>query len=127
MRRIWNDYKVWILIGLAYTGFYFFKGYKILKQMVSGLYTKLNMSASKELGLFHMQQLSLTGLTFNALSYHSIKVGEFLRISFVLDNTEESEIKKTVVVKHVDKQLIQVDFCHQKEVETALIRYLKAS
>jgi hypothetical protein len=21
MKRIWNDYKVWILIGLAYTGF----------------------------------------------------------------------------------------------------------
>jgi hypothetical protein len=41
MRRIWNDYKVWILIGLAYTGFYFFKGYKTLKQIVSSLYTKL--------------------------------------------------------------------------------------
>ena len=41
MKRIWKDYKVWIIIGLAYTGFYFFKGYKILKQMVSILYTKL--------------------------------------------------------------------------------------
>lgn len=94
---------------------------------LSGLYTKLNMSVSKEFGLFHMQQLSLTGLMFNTLSYHSIQVGEFLSISFMLDNTEESEIRKTVVVKQVDKQSIQVDFCHQQEVETALIRYLKAS
>ena len=94
---------------------------------LSGFYTKLNMSVSKEFGLFHMRQLSLTGLTFNALSYHSIRVGEFLSISFILDNTEASEIKKTVVVKHVDKQSIQVAFCHQEKVETALIRYLKAS
>ena len=40
MRRIWNDYKVWILIGFVYTGFYFFKSYKSLKQIVSTLYTK---------------------------------------------------------------------------------------
>jgi hypothetical protein len=42
MRRLWNEYKVWIIIGLAYAGFYFFKGYKILKQMVSfqSLFTK---------------------------------------------------------------------------------------
>lgn len=94
---------------------------------LSGFYTKLNMSVTKEFGLFHMYQLSLTGLTFNALSYHSIQVGEFLSISFILDNTEASEIKKTVVVKHVDKQSIQVAFCHPQKVETALIRYLKAS
>ena len=41
MKRIWNNYKVWIIIGLAYCGFSFFKGYKILKQMVSTLYIKL--------------------------------------------------------------------------------------
>ena len=41
MRRIWNNYKVWIIIGLAYSGFSFFKGYKVLKQMVSILYRKL--------------------------------------------------------------------------------------
>lgn len=98
---------------------------KVVK--LSGMYTKLNMSTSKEYGLFDMQQLSLSGLTFNVLTYHSIQVGEFLGISFVLNNTEESEIRKTVIVKHVDKQRIQVDFCHQKPVETALIRYVRAS
>lgn len=98
---------------------------KVVK--LSGLYAKLNMSASKEFGLFNMQQLSLAGLTFKVLSYHSIQVGEFLSVSFMLDNTEESEIRKTVVVKRVDQQMVQVDFCHQKQVETALIRYLKAS
>jgi hypothetical protein len=41
MRRIWNDYKVWILIGLAYTGYYFFKGYKTLKPILSGIYKEL--------------------------------------------------------------------------------------
>jgi len=40
MRRIWNHYKVWILIGLIYTGYYFFKGYKTLKQIVTSHYTK---------------------------------------------------------------------------------------
>lgn len=98
---------------------------KVVK--LSGLYAKLNMSVSKEYGLFVMQRLSLAGLTFKVLSYHSIQVGEFLSVSFMLDNTETSEIRKTVVVKRVDEQLIQVDFCHQKQVETALIRYLKAS
>jgi hypothetical protein len=94
---------------------------------LSGLYTKLAVSVAKEFGVFHMQQLSLTGLTFNALSYHTIQVGEFLKINFILDNMEESEIEKTVLVKRVDQQSIEVDFCHRKYVETALIRYLKAS
>ena len=40
MRRIWNDYKVWIIIALAYTDFYFIKGYKILKQLTFVLQTK---------------------------------------------------------------------------------------
>jgi len=41
MRRIWNNYKVWILIGIAYTGFYFFKGYKNLKKIISSLQPKI--------------------------------------------------------------------------------------
>ena len=40
MRRLWKEYKVWIIIGLAYMAFNVFKGYKILKPMVSTLYTK---------------------------------------------------------------------------------------
>jgi hypothetical protein len=41
MKRLWNEYKVWIIIGLAYIGFNLFKGYKISKHMVSILYAKL--------------------------------------------------------------------------------------
>ena len=41
MKRLWSEYKVWIIIGLAYMGFNLFKGYKISKQMVSILYAKL--------------------------------------------------------------------------------------
>jgi len=41
MRRIWNNYKIWIIIGLAYTGFYSLKGYKILKQISSLLIQNL--------------------------------------------------------------------------------------
>ena len=41
MRRIWNNYKVWIIIGLAYTGFYLYKGYKNLKKIVSSLQPKV--------------------------------------------------------------------------------------
>jgi hypothetical protein len=40
MRRFWKEYKVWIIIGLAYMGFYAFKAYKTLKQMASVFYTK---------------------------------------------------------------------------------------
>jgi len=40
MIRIWNTYKVWVIIGLAYAGFYFFTSFKILKQIVSSLHTK---------------------------------------------------------------------------------------
>ncbi len=98
---------------------------KVVK--LSGLYTKLAISVAKEFGAFQMKQLSLTGLTFKALSHHTIQVGEFLRINFVLDNMEGSEIEKTVLVKRVDKQSIDVDFCHRQDLETALIRYLKAS
>jgi hypothetical protein len=39
MRRIWNDNKVWILIGMVYAGFFLFKNYKSLKQIFSTLQT----------------------------------------------------------------------------------------
>jgi len=45
MIRIWNTYKVWILIGLAYTGFYFFKGFKGLKQIVPSCKSKKFISS----------------------------------------------------------------------------------
>jgi hypothetical protein len=46
MKRIWNEYKVWIIIGLAYAGFYLFKGFKVLKRISSNRQTKLISSQS---------------------------------------------------------------------------------
>jgi len=40
MKSIWNDYKVWILIGFVYTGFFLLKNYKSLKQKFSTFHTK---------------------------------------------------------------------------------------
>ena len=33
--KFWNTYKVWLLIGLTYTGFYFLKGLKNLMPLIS--------------------------------------------------------------------------------------------
>jgi hypothetical protein len=41
MRYIWKVYKVWLLIGIVYTGYYLFKGYKNLKKIVSSLQPKI--------------------------------------------------------------------------------------
>ena len=46
MKSIWNDYKIWILISMEYNGFYFIKGYKSLKQIVSSLHKKFSILQS---------------------------------------------------------------------------------
>jgi hypothetical protein len=41
MKRIWYNNKIWILIGIAYTGFYFFKGLKAFIRFGSRIQKKI--------------------------------------------------------------------------------------
>jgi hypothetical protein len=41
MARNWKAFKVLILIGILYAGFYLFNGYKNLKRIVSSLQPKI--------------------------------------------------------------------------------------
>ena len=94
---------------------------------VSGAYAKLANLKSKEFGFIDIERLSLAGITFNTRSYHTIQVGEIIKIQFVLNNTQASEIVKMVLVKGVDNHSIHTEYCNKQDLETALIRYLKAS
>ena len=37
MKRVWHNYKIWILIGMAYFGFYSFKGFETVVSLLSRL------------------------------------------------------------------------------------------
>ncbi len=45
MKRIWNTYKVWILIGIAFIDIYFFKSFKELKHIFSINKLKISISS----------------------------------------------------------------------------------
>ncbi len=93
---------------------------------VSGAYAKLANLKSKEFGFIDVERLSLAGITFNTRSYHTIEVGEIIKIHFVLNSTEASEIVKMVLVKDVDNNSIHAEYCNKQDLETELMCYLKA-
>ena len=45
MKRIWKNYKIWILVGMAYAGIQFYKSIKIFHRITARFQKNRNCSA----------------------------------------------------------------------------------
>jgi hypothetical protein len=68
--------------------------------------------------------VSFKGLKFTTLGSHDIQVGDRLQVSFTLDNTKQSLIKRKVLAKHVQAQDIGAEFVNPPEYDKELGFYL---
>jgi hypothetical protein len=71
-----------------------------------------------------VENISFYGLSFRTQWKNQFKVGDILRVSFVLDNLRRTEIRKTVVVRNVRDHCVGAEFCQPDEPNAILGFYL---
>ena len=97
------------------------------KTNLTGAYMKFQGLKSKEYGFFVVEDLSIEGLRFRARAPHEIHVGEVLKVNFILDDDESSEIWASLMVKHVQDFSVGGAFCNLKDVDERFVRYLASN
>jgi hypothetical protein len=92
---------------------------------LNGIYTKSGKQQYEEVLI--IEDISQGGVKFQTKYKHDIKVGDVLRIKFILDNEQHSEICKQVLVRYIHDHYIGTQFCvsdayaYKKEIGSYLM------
>ena len=86
-----------------------------------GSYSKTVVDAT---GCMTVTDVSFTGIRFKTEKEHDLVVEEVLGVRFVLDDHKHTEIRRTVVIKHVQGRFIGAEFCDKHGYDMDLIHYL---
>ena len=84
----------------------------------------VNLSQNNESGMMIVKDVSMGGIGFDTVGGSSIAKGHELEVTFTLDDTHSSVIKKQVVVKIVRNKFVGCEFIHAYEYDKALGFYL---
>jgi len=79
---------------------------------LSGEYVRLSNNVTKglEKGIMTVEDLSRTGLRFRTKISHNIRVADMLRVRFILDDAQHSEVHKSAIVKWVMNYFVGAEF-----------------
>ena len=84
----------------------------------------VNLSQNNESGMMIVKDLSMGGIGFDTVGGSSIAKGHELEVTFTLDDTHSSVIKKQVVARIVRDKFVGCEFVHAHEYDKALGFYL---
>ena len=84
----------------------------------------VNLSQNNESGMMIVKDVSMGGIGFEAVGASSIKVEQELEVTFTLDDTHASVIKKMVVARIVRDKFVGCEFVHAHGYDKALGFYL---
>ena len=84
----------------------------------------VNLSQNNENGMMIVKDVSMGGIGFQTVGGSSIAKGHELEVTFTLDDTHSSVIKKQVVVRIVRDKFVGCEFVHAYEYDKALGFYL---
>lgn len=96
------------------------------KATLTGAYIKFKSQHSESYGFFIIEDISMGGLKFRTRAPHSLEVGEVVRINFILNDDEGSEIWAALQVKHVQGFTIGGAFCDLQDADNRLALYLES-
>ena len=85
----------------------------------------INLSLNDELGMMIVKDVSMGGIGFEVIGGNRIKKEHELMVTFTLDDTHSSVIKKQVVVRNVRDKFVGCEFLHANEYSKALGFYLR--
>jgi len=84
----------------------------------------INISLNNEIGMMIVKDVSMGGIGFEAIGGNRIEKEHELDVTFTLDDTHSSVIKKQVVVRIVNGNYVGCEFIHSLEYNKALGFYL---
>jgi hypothetical protein len=87
---------------------------------LKGHYTKLPVSS----GEMVVKDISLTGIGFFTVTDHKLKEGDEVTVKFLLDNPNQSQIKKKAIVRVIDGKYIGCEFSEAVQYDKDLGFYL---
>ena len=76
------------------------------------------------IGSILVADVSFKGLKFTTIGPHDTQPGDRLQVSFILDNSKQSVIKRKVMAKHVQANDIGAEFINPPEYDKELGFYL---
>ena len=85
----------------------------------------INLSLNSELGMMIVKDVSTGGIGFEVVGGNRIKKEHKLMVTFTLDDTHSSVIKKQVVVRNVRYKFVGSEFLHAHEYDKALGFYMR--
>ena len=97
---------------------------KLYRKTVSLNGKYVNLSQNNESGMMIVKDVSMGGIGFDTVGGSSIAKGHELELTFTLDDTHSSVIKKQVVVRIVRDKFVGCEFVHAHEYDKALGFYL---
>ncbi len=77
----------------------------------------------RETGQLNVEDISATGLQFRTQRSNTLKAGDILKVTFMLDDAGKSMISKLVEVKRVNDRMVGAQYC-DPTIEKALAFYL---
>ena len=84
----------------------------------------INLSLNNENGVMIVKDISMGGIGFETVGGSHIEKGHELEVTFTLDDTHSSVIKKQVVVRIVRNKFVGCEYVHALEYDKALGFYL---
>ena len=84
----------------------------------------INNTLNNEPGMMIVKDVSMGGIGFEVVGNNRIKKDHELVVTFTLDDTHSSVIKKQVVVRIVVRNFVGCEFLHAHEYDKALGFYL---
>jgi hypothetical protein len=84
----------------------------------------INLTLENETGLMMVKDVSMGGIGFEVIGKNHIEKGHELVVTFTLDDTHSSVIKKQVVARIVVGNFVGCEFLHAHEYDKALGFYL---
>jgi len=107
----------------GFTAFLEFRNTVRKKTYLKGTY--INHSRENRSGDLTTRDISVTGIAFSSLDIKHFKVGDELSIELTLDDGQQTEIKKKVIVKRIRKLVVGCEFEGTDEAfKSFLSRYL---
>ena len=84
----------------------------------------INITLNNESGVMIVKDVSMGGIGFDAVGANRIEKDHELEVTFTLDDTHHSVIKKLVLVRIVRNKFVGCEFLHAHEYDKALGFYL---
>ena len=84
----------------------------------------VNHTLNNETGVMIVKDVSMGGIGFDAVGANRIEKDHELEVTFTLNDTHQSVIKKLVVVRIVRNKFVGCEFLHAHEYDKALGFYL---